>query len=42
MLPYSLAFLVGWSALFVVWMLLGWPVGPGAPTVLPLAVATPD
>jgi aminobenzoyl-glutamate transport protein len=42
MLPYSLTFLVGWSALFVVWMLLGWPVGPGAPTVLPLAVATPD
>jgi aminobenzoyl-glutamate transport protein len=35
MLPYSLTFLVGWSALFIVWMLLGWPVGPGAPTSLP-------
>jgi aminobenzoyl-glutamate transport protein len=37
MLPYSLTFLVGWSVLFVVWMLLGWPVGPGAPTALPVA-----
>ena len=34
MLPYSLTFLVGWSALLIVWMLLGWPVGPGAPTAL--------
>jgi aminobenzoyl-glutamate transport protein len=39
MLPYSVTFLVGWSLLFVVWMLLGWPVGPGAPTALPVAGA---
>jgi len=30
MLPYSIAFLVTWSTLIVVWILLGWPVGPGA------------
>lgn len=33
MLPYSLAFLVAWIALFYVWVFaLGLPVGPGAPT----------
>ena len=33
MLPYSIAFLVGWTALFYVWVFaLGLPVGPGAPT----------
>ena len=36
MLPYSITFLVGWSMLFVAWILLGWPVGPGAPTSLPV------
>jgi aminobenzoyl-glutamate transport protein len=36
MLPYSITFLIGWSMLFVAWILLGWPVGPGAPTSLPL------
>jgi aminobenzoyl-glutamate transport protein len=36
MLPYSMTFLVGWSLLFVAWILLGWPVGPGAPTSLPV------
>jgi len=30
MLPYSVAFLVGWTVLLVVWMLLGLPLGPGA------------
>jgi aminobenzoyl-glutamate transport protein len=30
MLPYSVAFLVGWMVLLVVWMLLGLPLGPGA------------
>jgi len=34
MLPYSLTFLAGWSILFIAWLLLGWPVGPGAPTTL--------
>jgi len=40
MLPYSLTFLVGWSWLFIVWMLLGWPVGPGVPTSLPVSGLT--
>ena len=31
MLPYSLAFLLGWILLFVVWYLLGLPLGPGSP-----------
>jgi aminobenzoyl-glutamate transport protein len=31
MLPYSIAFLLAWGALFAVWMLLGVPLGPGAP-----------
>jgi aminobenzoyl-glutamate transport protein len=39
MLPYSVTFLLAWSALFVAWLLLGWPFGPGAPTVLPVAAA---
>jgi aminobenzoyl-glutamate transport protein len=30
MLPYSIAFLVGWMALLVIWLLLGVPLGPGA------------
>lgn len=34
MLPYSMLFLVGWSALLVIWMLLGLPVGPNAPLYL--------
>ncbi|HSN72186.1 MAG TPA: AbgT family transporter, partial [Steroidobacteraceae bacterium] len=34
MLPYSVTFLIGWSVMFVAWLLLGWPVGPGAPTEL--------
>jgi aminobenzoyl-glutamate transport protein len=41
MLPYSLTFLAGWSLLFIVWLLLGWPVGPGAPTSLPVGGAAP-
>ena len=30
MLPYSVSFLISWSVLLVVWILLGLPVGPGA------------
>lgn len=30
MMPYSLCFLVGWTLLLVLWMWLGWPLGPGA------------
>lgn len=38
MLPYCLFFLVGWTALFYLWVfLLGLPVGPGAPTYYPPA-----
>jgi aminobenzoyl-glutamate transport protein len=35
MLPYSVAFMIVWMVLLVVWMLLGLPVGPGAPMFLP-------
>jgi aminobenzoyl-glutamate transport protein len=34
MLPYTIVFLVAWIVLLVVWMLLGIPVGPGAPIYL--------
>jgi aminobenzoyl-glutamate transport protein len=34
MLPYSVTFLIGWSIMFVIWLLLGWPVGPGVPASL--------
>jgi aminobenzoyl-glutamate transport protein len=30
MLPYSAVFLLGWTALLIVWILFGLPVGPGA------------
>ena len=30
MLPFSIAFLVSWSILLLMWILLGWPLGPGA------------
>ncbi|MCL6546283.1 MAG: AbgT family transporter [Bryobacteraceae bacterium] len=30
MLPYSVALLVTWGLMLVLWMLAGWPVGPGA------------
>jgi len=30
MLPYTLVFMVVWSLLLVVWILLGFPLGPGA------------
>ena len=29
MMPYAMAFLVMWYALFIFWYLTGWPVGPG-------------
>lgn len=34
MIPYSVAILVSWTALYVVWFLLGIPWGPGAPVQL--------
>lgn len=30
MLPYSIGFLISWSVLLVLWILLDWPLGPGA------------
>ena len=35
MLPYSLAFLVGWSILLALWIVAGLPLGPGAPVLIP-------
>lgn len=29
MLPYSVAFIVLWTALMLVWVFAGWPIGPG-------------
>ncbi|NLD24088.1 MAG: AbgT family transporter [Bacteroidales bacterium] len=31
MLPYSIAFFIGWTALLTAWILLGLPLGPEAP-----------
>ena len=31
MLPYSIAFLIGWTLLFIVWYTFGLPIGPGSP-----------
>lgn len=31
MLPYSMAFLLGWSVMFAIWLALGIPVGPDSP-----------
>ncbi|MDX2246854.1 MAG: AbgT family transporter [Bacteroidia bacterium] len=35
MLPYSMVFLIGWSLLFIVWIVFGLPVGPGVTMLLP-------
>lgn len=31
MIPYSIAFSISWTILLFIWMLLGLPIGPGAP-----------
>lgn len=31
MLPYSIYFLISWSLMLIIWMLLGIPLGPGGP-----------
>ncbi|MEO1272658.1 MAG: AbgT family transporter, partial [Myxococcota bacterium] len=36
MLPYSLAFALAWTVLFVAWLLLGIPLGPGVTSFLPV------
>ncbi len=33
MLPYSIVFALTWCAMLVVWMLMGWDLGPGGPLV---------
>ena len=35
MMPYTVAFLLGWMVLLCVWVLVGLPLGPGAPLFLP-------
>jgi len=35
MLPYSIAFLVSWTIMMVVWMMVGLPLGPNAPIHYP-------
>ena len=35
MLPYSVAFLLSWSMLLLIWMLADWPLGPGAMLFMP-------
>jgi aminobenzoyl-glutamate transport protein len=35
MLPYAIAFLVSWTALLVLFDLLGWPIGPGVRLRMP-------
>jgi len=35
MLPYSLAFLLSWSLLLLVWIVMDWPLGPGAGIFIP-------
>jgi aminobenzoyl-glutamate transport protein len=37
MIPYSIVFLIGWSLLFSIWVLMGWDLGPGAGLVYPAA-----
>jgi aminobenzoyl-glutamate transport protein len=31
MLPYTVAFMIGWMVMLTLWLVLGLPVGPGAP-----------
>lgn len=31
MIPYSVFFLIGWTVMLIIWMLLGIPLGPGGP-----------
>ncbi len=31
MLPYSVVFFIGWAIMLIIWILFGFPIGPGAP-----------
>lgn len=33
MVPYSMFFLIGWTLMLIIWMLLGIPLGPGGPLI---------
>ena len=35
MVPYSITFFFGWSALFALWIFMGWPLGFDAPLAYP-------
>ena len=35
MLPYSIGFIIVWAGLLTLWILSGWPLGPGAPVYVP-------
>lgn len=35
MIPYSITFLLGWTLLFVLFILMGWPLGPGSNMLYP-------
>ncbi|VVM34290.1 AbgT family transporter [Terribacillus sp. AE2B 122] len=35
MLPYSIAFTIGWVLMLLIWMLTGMPIGPGTPIEYP-------
>ncbi len=39
MLPYSMTFLIGWSLVFGIWLVLGLPIGPDSPLTYPTADA---
>jgi aminobenzoyl-glutamate transport protein len=40
MLPYSFVFLIGWTAMFAIWLAFGLPIGPDAPlNYVPAAAA---
>lgn len=41
MLPYSVVFFIVWTIFLVGWYLLGLPVGPGAPLLLPAGALQP-
>jgi aminobenzoyl-glutamate transport protein len=36
MLPYTVAFMIIWMGLLVIWVIFGLPLGPGAPMFLPV------
>ncbi|MGY0503904.1 AbgT family transporter [Luteimonas sp. e5] len=41
MLPYSMVFLLGWTVMFMLWMGLDLPIGPGAPLQYVAPASTP-